>query len=86
MNVCVSYVLSDVRERMRPMDTLAHYVCMYMYINTYMHVYGRYMPVVDDINKRIKIQITPVRADGLEGPTYQVPSSPRERERENIYI
>ena len=53
-----------------------------MDINTYMHIYCRYMPVVDDINKRIKIQITPVRADGLEGPTYQVPSSPRERETE----
>jgi len=32
----------------------------------------RYSPIVDDVNKRIKIQITPVRSDGVEGPTYQV--------------
>ena len=32
---------------------------------------NEYVPTVEDINKRIKIQITPVRADGVEGPTYQ---------------
>jgi len=30
-----------------------------------------YVPSVEDVNKRIKIQITPVRIDGVEGLTYQ---------------
>ena len=35
-----------------------------------------YQPYVDDINKRIKLQLTPVRNDGLHGPTYQHIISP----------
>ena len=31
----------------------------------------RYQPYIDDVNKRIKIFITPVRSDGVVGPTYQ---------------
>lgn len=30
-----------------------------------------YTPTVDDIDKRIKILLTPVRVDGIRGPTYQ---------------
>ena len=30
-----------------------------------------YQPYVDDVNKRIKLHLTPVRDDGLHGPTYQ---------------
>lgn len=30
-----------------------------------------YQPYVDDVNKRIKLLLTPVRNDGVHGPTYQ---------------
>ena len=30
-----------------------------------------YQPYIEDVNKRIKLQLTPVRSDGCQGPTYQ---------------
>jgi len=30
-----------------------------------------YQPYVEDINRRIKVRLTPVRKDGVHGPTYQ---------------
>jgi hypothetical protein len=35
-----------------------------------------YQPYVEDVNKRIKLLVTPVRSDGLQGPTYQHIMSP----------
>ena len=30
-----------------------------------------YQPYIEDVNKRLKLHLTPIRNDGVHGPTYQ---------------